>query len=206
MNMSFAKRVSLGIAALALPGVMAHAADGPAFFVGGGLIGALDSAKVVTHSTLGLNLTGGADFRVADGTYGFRPGIAINFLPGSAKDGFKTSLTGFQAYGDIVFNSGIKDLSLIGGLSIQRWYYKSTADASSGMTSDKGFIAGPKLGLRVGLEYRFDKNLTAELLFQQSDLGSQDGDTKGNVDASGNLVNGLNVLPAWIQVGVKYHF
>lgn len=121
MNLSFAKRIPLGIVALALPSVLAHAADGPTFFAGAGLIGALDSTKIVTNSSTGFNITGGADFRVADGSYGFRPGVAINFLPGSAKAGVKTSLTNYQVYGDLVFNSGIKNLSFTAGLSIQRW-------------------------------------------------------------------------------------
>lgn len=221
MNMSFAKRISLGIVALALPSVMAHAADGPNYFVGGGLIGALDATKTVTHSTLGFDLTGGADFRSADGTYGFRPGVAINFLPGSAKDGVKTSLTNYQVYGDVIFDSGIKNLSFSAGLSIQRWYYKTTADAgvvSPLALDDKGFLPGTKLGLRLGAEYRFNKSLTAELLFQQTDFGSKDGNTRGNTYSTtgnfppptpaqeGTLINGTNVTPSWIQVGVKYHF
>jgi hypothetical protein len=221
MNLSFAKRISLGIVALALSSVMAHAADGPTLFVGGGLLGALDSTKTVTHSTLGFNVTGGADFRAADGTYGFRPGVAIYVLPGSTQDGVKTSLTNFQVYGDVVFDSGIKNLSFSGGLSVQRWYYKTTADA--GVVSplgfdDKGFLNGTKLGLRLGVEYRFSKSFTAELLFQQTELGSKDGDAKGNVYSSngnfppptpaqeGALINGTNTNPAWLQVGVKYHF
>jgi len=221
MNMSFAKRISLGIVALALPGVMAHAADGPTLFVGGGLLGGLDSTKTVTHSTLGFSVTGGADFRVADGSYGFRPGVAVYFLPGSAQDGVKTSLTNFQVYGDIVFDSGIKNLSFTAGLSVQRWYYKTNADAgvvSPYQLDDKGFLNGTKLGLRLGMEYQFTKNLSAELLFQQTDFGSKDGEAKGNTySSSGNfppptpaqegaLINGTNVTPAWIQLGIKYHF
>lgn len=195
MNMSFAKRISLGIVALALPSVMAHAADGPTFFAGGGLIGALDSTKVATHSSLGFNVTGGMDFRIADGSYGFRPGIAINFLPGSEKDGVKTSLTDFQVYGDIVFDSGVKNLSFTAGLSVQRWYYKTTYNAALAMPEDKGFLNGTKLGLRAGAEYRFNSNLTAELMLQQTELGSKDGEARYN-----------NVNPGWLQVGVKYHF
>jgi len=204
MNMSFAKRISLGIVALALPSVMAHAADGPTLFVGGGLLGALDSTKVVTHSTLGFNVTGGADFRVADGSYGFRPGVAIYFLPGSAQDGVKTSLTNFQVYGDVVFDSGVQNLSFSAGLSVQRWYYKTTADpglASPLGLDEKGFLNGTKLGFRIGVEYRFNKSFTAELLLQQTDLGSKDGDPKGTIYSPGS-----NVTPAWMQVGVKYHF
>lgn len=221
MNLSFAKRLSLGIVALALPSVMAHAADGPNFFVGGGVIGALDATKTVTHSTLGFNLTAGADYRMGDGSYGFRPGVAINFLPGSAQDGVKTSLTNFQVYGDVLFDSGIKNLSFSAGLSVQRWYYKTTADAgivSPLQLDDKGFLNGTKLGLRLGMEYRFNKSFSAELLFQQTDFGSKNGDPKGNVYSSngnfppptpaqeGTLINGTNVTPSWLQLGVKYHF
>jgi len=210
MNKSFAKRVTLGIAALALPSVMAHAADGPNFFVGGALLGALDSTKSVTHSSTGIAITGGTEFRSSEGSYAFRPGLAIYSLPGSAKDGVKTSLTDFQVYGDIVFNSGIKDLSFTAGLSVQRWYYKTTADvgvASPLGLDDKGFHPGTKLGVRLGAEYRINKNVSAELLFQQVDFGSKDGDPKGNTDPStGALLSGDNVFPAWIQVGVKYHF
>lgn len=198
MNMSFAKRLFFGIAALALPSVMAQAADGPTPFLGGGIISALDSTKEVTHSTLGYNITGGFDFRLADGTYGFRPGLAVNFLPGSDKDGVKTSLTNFQVYGDLVFNSGVQNLSFTAGLSVQRWYYKTTA--ATGTTSPyqldgKGFLNGTKLGARLGMEYRFNKNISSELVLQVVDFGAKDGEARTNV-----------VTPSWLQVGVKYHF
>jgi opacity protein-like surface antigen len=221
MNKSFAKHVFLGIAALALPSVMAHAADGPNFFVGGGLLGALDSTKTITHNSLGFNITGGTEVRSSDGTYGFRPGVAVYFLPGSEKEGVKTSLNNFQIYGDIVFDSGIKNLAFTAGLSVQRWYYKTTAAAgivSPLQLDDKGFLNGTKLGLRLGVEYRVNKNISAELLFQQTDFGSKDGEAKGNVYSTngnfppptpaqeGTLISGSNATPAWIQMGVKYHF
>lgn len=210
MNKSFAKRVLFGIAALALPSAMAHAADGPTYYVGGAMLGALDSTKSVTHSTMGLAITGGAEFRSTEGSYAFRPGLAIYSLPGKAKDGVKTSLTDFQFYGDIVFPSGIKDVSFIGGLSVQRWYYKTTADAGTAsplQLDSKGFNPGAKLGVRLGIEYQITPKLNAEVLFQQTDFGGLGADAKGNTDPStGALINGDNVFPSWIQVGVKYKF
>jgi len=56
-------------------------------------------------------------------------------------------------------------------------------------------VMGTKLGVRLGMEYRILPNLSASLLLQQTELGSNNNES-----------HKLNITPAWLELGVKYHF
>ena len=57
---------------------------------------------------------------------------------------------------------------------------------------------GLKGGFRLGFEYSFNKSLSADVIFQQTELAGQN--TSDPVQRAG----GVN--PSWLQVGVHYSF
>lgn len=149
----------------------------------------------------------------------------------------KTSLMGYQAFGDFIFPSGFDKLDFSFGVSLNRWFYNTnvTPDAFGAYTvvarTKEDNIPGLKGGLRIGAEYRINKNLSAELLFQIVELGnSEGGKPVGTADPDrtynwrptetsvgttqvtianpmfGKPTHGSNENPSWIQIGVKYHF
>lgn len=106
----------------------------------------------------------------------------------------KTSLMGYQVFGDFIFPSGFQKLDFTFGVSLNRWFYDATVTPESTgaytvvrRTADD-HIPGLKGGLRIGAEYRISKNLSAELLFQIVELGNNDGGRGvGLVDGSPTL-------------------
>ena len=196
-----------------LASLPAFAEGGPTFHLGGSLLNQLDSAKSITNNSLGYSITGGADWSTSH-NYMVRTGLALNFLPGSAfgqtgrTDAFvKTSLSSYQVFGDILVPSSYKDLSFVVGLSLQKWNYKTSKPATSvspiGADASSGNIKGVKFGMRLGLDWKVNARWSAELMLQQTELGSQDNELKGNTTDSRYL---SNENPGWFQVGVRYHF
>ncbi len=261
MILSYATKAALSLMVVGMAGTVVKAQDANTkWFAGGALIGQLDSAKNITNSTMGFGLNIGRDFQYKG--YTFRAGFGINSLPGKERNGFiyenfaqdmntgdvyaygaptawsnKTSLLGYQAFGDFIFPSGFEKLDLSFGVSLNRWFYNSnvTPDATGAYTvvahTGDDNIPGLKGGLRIGAEYRFSKNLSAELLFQIVELGNGEGGKPvGTTDPNptynwrptaasaesaqveianpmfGKLTHGSNENPSWIQIGVKYHF
>lgn len=191
----------------------ALAGDGPTFNVGGSLLNQLESAKNITNNSLGYSITGGVDWNTSH-NYVVRTGLAINFLPGSAfgdtgrTDAFvKTSLMGYQIFSDIHIPSANKNLSFVAGLSLQKWNFRTSKPATSvspiGADASSGTIKGLKFGMRLGLEWKFNTHWSGELMMQQTELGSQDNEVKGNTTDPTYL---SNENPGWFQVGARYHF
>lgn len=203
MKMIHFKRALTGLALLLMAGPVAEAQD-TKFFVGGGLMANLDSAKAITNKTMAFNIQGGMDFKFQEKLV-FRPGFQVNFFPGAEKAGVKTSMRSYQVFGDFVYPTGLVDnLNFSFGLSVNRYLYDSTfADPSSfdpefqwAPTDSYTQVYGTKLGFRVGVDYRIQRNFSVELLFQQTELGSPVGDDQ----------HYANQNPAWIQVGARFHF
>jgi hypothetical protein len=195
------------------------AGDGPTWNLGGALINQLDSAKAITNSSMGFSVTGAADWKTGQ-DYIIRTGLGLNFLPGStwndpgwSYDGVKTSLTGVQLFGDLHIPTGMKDLHLVAGLSLQQWRFNTSKPAAStspiqNTSSDptSGTIQGPKFGMRLGLDWRFNAKWSGEFLIQQTELGNwnQSDVARGYKEKGVEFLTNEN--PAWIQVGVRYHF
>lgn len=191
----------LGIVGAALvmsaPAMAADTQEG--WYLGGGLTFACDSLKVATHKTLGLNLNAGLDRQVGDTNLGFRPAFALTFLPGNWEKDQKVSFINMQVSGDLVIPSGIDNLNVITGLSINTWQY--TADSRNGADAPFGMVGtfaprNLKLGLRLGFDYQISKRLTANAILQMVEFGNQPSD-RATWD---------NVNPSWVELGVKYHF
>lgn len=189
-------------------------ADGPSLNVGGAVIKQLDSARTITNYTNGFSVSGAADWAVSAG-YTVRAGLALNVLPGRtmvapgrSDNGVKTTLDGLQLFSDIHIPTGTQGLNLVVGLSVQQWQYKTSKPAASvspiGADSASGTIKGPKLGGRIGLDWRFNAKWSAEFMIQQTELGNKDSsEVRGDASVSPFLTN---ENPGWYQLGLRYHF
>jgi hypothetical protein len=188
------------VAAAALISAPALKAETPTtYFYGVGITYANDALKQVTNTNLGLNFNAGLDREIKGTTIGFRPALAITFLPGSWDGDSKTSLTNLQASGDLVINTSIEKFKVVTGMSVNLWRY--IGDARNGASNKWGLNSamapgGLKLGLRVGFDYKFSKQITGELLWQGVEFGNKPNDEQ----------SWQNFNPTWLQVGVKYHF
>lgn len=261
MNFSHVTRAALTLMLAGMAAGVVKAEDAkPKWFVGGSLLTQLDSAKNVTNSTLGYGLNLGMDFQFTGYTFraGFgatelsgssRSGAVYENFAQDADTGDvyaygaptawtnKTSLRNYQFFGDFIIPSGYEKLDFTFGVSLNRWFYNATvtpdnfgAYTVTGHTKND-HIPGLKGGLRIGAEYRFTKNLSAELLFQIVELGNEEGGkSAGTTDGTASfyyrpavdsaastqvtianpnymkLTHGSNENPSWVQIGVKYHF
>ena len=179
--------MGLGVAAIAISSPLA-AQEGPRWDAGLSLVMPLDALTSLTNNHgLGGGFIPEIGFngKLVGTTVPFRVTFGINDLPGKDNDGTKTSLMGYQLAGDLFTDTGWNKLSLVTGLSINRWQMKVDSTTST--------VKGIKLGGRIGLEYRMSKACSADLLLQAVELGT---DPQG--------ITAYN--PSWLQVGVKYHW
>jgi len=132
----------------------------------------------------------GLNGHLGDTTIPFRTSLSINDLPGKADgNGVKRSLTGYQFAGDVFIPTGAKDLSLVTGLSLNRWSLKYVDPSGSAAPPTKGI----KFGARIGLEYQVSPAVSVNALVQVVEFG-----------ADAQSIVSYN--PSWVQVGAKYHF
>jgi len=142
-----------------------------------------------TKRNLGFIVEGGYTGRLAATDVPFRTGLAINYFPGSDEGGVKASLMGYQLSGDIFINSGYENLRLVTGISVNKWQTKVEAAGLS--TSET--VKGVKLGGRMGLDYAINNHLSASVMLQVVEYGTDALQTKS-----------LN--PCWLQFGAHYRF
>jgi len=179
--------MGLGVLALAFSASLA-AQEGPRWDAGLGLVMPLDALTLLTNNKgLGAGFIPEIGFngKLVGTTVPFRATFSINDLPGKDDNGTKTSLMGYQLAGDLFTATGWNKLSLVTGISINRWQMKVDSTSST--------VKGIKLGGRIGVEYRMSRACSADLLLQAIELGT---DPQG--------ITSYN--PSWLQVGVKYHF
>jgi len=187
----------LGLLALPL------AAQAPGFSAGGGFIVGLDSLKKATHNTLGFNLGADYSFRIPETEMDARVGLSLGLMPGSEQNGLKTSLTLFQAHGDMVIETTAKGLFAVAGLSLNTYSMsRSGTESQDPMDRDHHFpvrdAKGLKLGLRLGIAYAFNARFSGELLVQQTELSGK--------DLQDPFVRQGGANPAWIELNARYHF
>jgi len=207
MNMTMMHRVLLG-SLLVSSATVSRAGDEPKFFVGAALANVQGSIKTLTNNSMGYEINGGVEFAFQE-KMNLRTTAAINLLPGKSQGGHNFGLRGYQVAADLVFASPFPHTDFILGLSAQRWQYQLTLDEgvdnpyvsqNTGSvvwpaSSAYSFVPGVKLGFRMGAEYKINDHVLVELLFQQTELGSMNGDPSF-----------FNKNPSWLQVGVKYTF
>ena len=189
-------------ASLALP---AQSRDG--WQAGAGLSMAMDSMKEYTHQTLGLSLQGDYQKMIADSPTAWRLGMEYDAFPGSSQNGRKISLQDLQIHGDVVIPLFSSKVSLVAGMSLNTWIRQvSGSDAfdptQSNNVSGSVHRAFGKLGFRTGFERAVDEHLAIQVMFQITELGTDNEFLK-----NGDPVWGKSAVnPSWVGVSARYRF
>lgn len=187
------RKIFLSFAAAVLAGGASLCAQTPTpFDVAVGLVLPLDGLKSVTQASGfgGATFEAGYNTTLGRSTVPLRLSVSVNDLPGKEKDYVKSSLLGYQAAGDVLIpvTPGSR-VSVVTGLSLNRWHW----DYQDPTHRDSDYMKGLKFGFRFGFEYHASDRITASLLLQMTELGT---------DA--NATRGYN--PSWIQAGARYRF
>ncbi|MDP2877249.1 MAG: hypothetical protein Q8O00_13765, partial [Holophaga sp.] len=174
--------------------------QGTGFSIGGGLLVGNDSLKKATNGSTGFHL--GADYTVGT-QLPVRFGFTLASMPGSAVNGLKTSLTLVQAHSDMVIETPAPALKALVGLSLNSYSMSRTGvESTDALDVDHHFpvrdVSGIKLGLRLGMSYAFTKQLSAEVVFQQTELAGK--------DLEDPMVRRGGINPSWFELGVRWHF
>lgn len=178
--------------ATALLGAASLQAQAPSpWDVGASLVLPLDGLKKVTHAgAFGGFIAEVGYHGLVNGTkLPFRASGSVNVLPGRQEGSVKSSLLGYQIAGDVFAPTGLDRLQLVVGLSLNRW----TWDYQDPTGHTKSTMKGPKFGARLGFDWWMNKHLTATVLLQQTELGTD--------NRSSRAYN-----PSWLQVGATYRF
>jgi len=208
--MNFIRTSLLGLVAAA-----SLAAQSTGFSAGGGLIlapskqffGAYDKA---VHNNMGFFATAGYDFKIYQTDVDSRASLTFGMMPGKELNGLKTSLTLIQLSDDIFLPLGSESLRGLFGFSAN-FYSASFSGTESTDRNDVDHhfpfkdADGLKLGFRLGLDYAITKNLSAELLFQQTELAGSDISELDSPTQQAYVRRG-GINPSWLQLGVRYSF
>ena len=195
--MNVLRNCMLGLLALPL------AAQSSQFSAGGALIVGLDSYKKAVNNSTGFFANVGWDTTVYKSGIPARLSFGAGLMPGKELNGLKTSLSLLQLSGDILINTDIQGLRGVVGLSLNKYSATfSGAESPSVFDVDHHFpfhdAKGIKGGMRLGLEYAFQKHWTAEVLLQATELaGRQRNDA---------LIRKGAINPGWLQIGARYSF
>lgn len=164
-----------------------------------------DLTKLTHSSTLGgLSLGLGYTTQVTGAGVPLRLSFNAGTFPGHTFGTVKSGLTLAQLAADVHVATPLKDLSLIAGLSANK-YWLHNSGTPSGLMSDVGNSSvtyyrydwaltrdrGVKLGARVGLEYRLSPRLVLLSTLQMTELGT----------GSYGPIN-----PSWLEVGTRWRF
>jgi hypothetical protein len=191
---------ALLLGSLAVPLVAQNAP----FSINGGLISALDSLKKATDKSTALQV--GADYhtKILDTEIPTRVGLTLAAMPGSERNGLKTSLTLLQLHGDVLLDGPGSAWNPVIGMSLNHYSMSrsGTENLADPLDKDHHFpvrdAKGVKIGLRVGLDYAMTEKVSLELMFQQTELAGKD------LTDSMVRVGGIN--PAWLEFNVRYRF
>lgn len=179
----------LALGALLAGSVLSAQEAKKSWTAGASLTAALDGLKEVTHKTNGFVVDFGYNGNLGNTSVPFRASLGYQMFPGADNFGLKQSLTSVQLAGDLFIESGLKNLSFITGLTVNK--YKAKAEGFG--INETESVKGVKLGARLGLEYQFNPAWSAQLMVQMTELGT-----------NATATTGIN--PSWIQAGVKFHF
>ena len=211
--MKFIRTSLLGLLALPL------AAQSSGFNVGASLIFApkqyFGSYDKAVHNNTGFVLDAGYDLNVYHTDVPARLTLSYINMPGKVDSyGMKTSLQSVQFAGDVFLQTPIPELRGLVGLSFNRY---SMSNSSTNKFPSQGGVSGEnwnpgdynhhypfrdckgiKFGYRMGLEYAFSKQWSADVVLQQTELaGHSNSDPllrKGGID------------PSWLQLGFHFKF
>ena len=182
--------LSLGLLSLlALPALRAQALT--SWDVGASLVLPLDGLKKVTQASGlgGFTAEAGYHGLVHGSALPFRLSASVLALPGKQVAYVKSSLLGFQVAADVFSPTGVDRLLLVTGLSVNQWRW----DYQDATQHTKASLKGAKLGARFGFDYQLNPRVTARLLLQVTELGTDN-----------QRIRSYN--PSWVQAGAKYRF
>lgn len=180
---------------------------------GGALLYATPALDKVTHSKMAYAIEGGFGFTLPNG---LPTRISINHyeMPGKDFGTIKSSLKLNQIAWDLYLDSSLKSWVFKAGLSGNRYsvdnsgtetwvadgHNASARYPQSVWAVTSSAARGWKLGIRAGVEYRWTARLTADLLFQATELSG------GERRPGTSYPNDGGVNPTWIQLGLRYTF
>lgn len=188
---TISKLMAFALATFPLAGTLA-AQDAKRFDASLSWALATDNLKEITNASGafgGFNADIGYNGKLIGTTVPLRLSLGVNDFPGKDREGVKQSLLGIQVAGDIFIDTGLKDLSIVTGVSLNKW----TKDVSPKPADYSSDVKGIKFGVRFGLDYRLNPNWSMHTLLQVVEVGTDATGTKGN-NAS------------WVQIGAAYHF
>ncbi len=182
----------VGLAALALAGGSALYAQTPSKLDAGfSAVLPLETLKTITHATGlgGFTAELGYSSQIPNTTIPFRLSASVNNLPGKQVDYVKNSLLGFQGAADVISQTGIANITMIAGFSVNTW----RVDYQDATVHTRTTMKGAKLGARFGFDYLVNARFTASLMLQIVELGTDP-----------QAIRGYN--PSWLQAGARYRF
>jgi len=128
----------------------------------------------------------------------YRINLLWNSFPGSFDPAakFETSLQSLQLSADLFFYSPAKDLNLFLGIGANNYFARYSPEVDENGDPLKKGVAfdGTKLGIRFGLDYRFNARWSFDATFNLTEYGV----------IYRAPVGGVN--PAWIQLSAHYRF
>lgn len=183
--LSFAAAVSAG-------GFLLCAQTPTPFDAGLALVLPQATLKSVTHASTvgGVTFEAGYTTTLGRSAVPCRVSVSLNDLPGKEVEYVKSSLLGYQAAADVLIPVvPASRLSVLTGLSLNRWHW----DYQDATHRDSNYMKGAKFGARFGFEYHASDRVTASLVLQMVELGTDEYATRG-------------FNPSWLQAGARYRF
>jgi hypothetical protein len=186
------------------------------------LTAAQPSLSKVTHHTLGYGAQLGLATHISGTNVPVRIGLGMGLFPGGQYGSIKSTLYHSQIFADVFLPTGLRNTTWFLGLSGNRYHIKNegqetwTPDPSYSVYANPGSVFAltaaevdrkNRAGFRIGLNYRYNRNLAAEFLGQTTELGLRKAHYM--INASGAQVYAGtvgNVNPAWLQVGIRYTY
>jgi hypothetical protein len=168
------------------------------FSVQAGLGYGFDSLEKITKERKAGSLGVSYQSNIKNTRNVYRVNLSWNSFPGSFDEaaGFETSLQSLQLSADLFFYSPKKDLNFFLGLSANNYFARYSPKVNEeGEPLNTGVsFDGTKLGIRLGLDYRYNEKWSFDATFNLTEYGV----------TYRAKVGGIN--PAWLQLSARYRF
>ncbi|HJV48689.1 MAG TPA: hypothetical protein VJ549_05390 [Geothrix sp.] len=220
-----ARKTMLSVLALAAIGSLGLRAEDPTgpWFAGIDLNKGSQAISGDLPGGKGLSIHAGRTFWTGFAGTGYRLTAEVGTLSDTAQLTQRdVKYTQAQLGGELIVNTPVQHLKFILGVNVNKLKvssdydsYTSTADGlvhPAGNTSHT--IAGLKLGGKLGLEYFVDRHWSVRCFYQIIEAGTsseqvtQDNPLWTNGGSVGHYHDQgkYSITPAWLQLGVSYHF
>jgi hypothetical protein len=180
------------------------------------------SLTKVTHKTVGYGAQLGIATHISGTDVPVRIGFGMDSFPGGQSGSIKSSLYHSQIFADVFLPTGLRNTTWFLGLSGNRYHIKNegqetwTPDPSYPSYANPGSVFAltaaevdrkNRAGFRAGLDYRYNRNLAVEFLFQTTELGLRKAHYMTYPNGSKAYAGTVgNVNPSWLQIGIRYTY